>query len=58
VVADTGEVLDAAAADETTECSWRLWPIPGMYAVTSWREVRRTRATFRSAELGFLGVVV
>src|SRR5690349_5513177 len=29
-----------------------------MYAVTSNPLVRRTRATFRSAELGFLGVVV
>src|SRR5215210_441994 len=29
-----------------------------MYAVTSMPLVRRTRATFRSAEFGFLGVVV
>src|SRR4029453_9291301 len=29
-----------------------------MYVVTSMLLVRRTRATFRSAELGFLGVVV
>lgn len=29
-----------------------------MYAVTSWPLVRRTRATFRRAELGFLGVTV
>jgi hypothetical protein len=42
----------------TIECSWRLWPMPGMYAVTSTPEVRRTRATFRRAELGFLGVAV
>src|SRR4051812_45083956 len=42
----------------TIECSCRLWPIPGMYAVTSIPEVRRTRATLRSAEFGFLGVVV
>jgi|GEM_PF-6579301 len=40
------------------ECSWRLWPTPGMYAVTSTPEVRRTRATFRRAEFGFFGVVV
>src|SRR4051812_26835207 len=40
------------------ECSWRLWPIPGMYAVISMPVVNRTRATFRSAEFGFLGVVV
>src|SRR3954454_3688110 len=42
----------------TIECSCRLWPMPGMYAVTSIPDVRRTRATFRSAELGFLGVWV
>src|SRR5205809_7806722 len=42
----------------TIECSWRLWPTPGMYDVTSMPLVRRTRATLRSAELGFLGVVV
>src|SRR5260370_8376702 len=40
------------------ECSWRLWPTPGMYVVTSIPLVKRTRATFRKAELGFLGVVV
>src|SRR2546427_4437181 len=32
--------------------------MPGMYAVTSMPEVSRTRAPLRSAELGFLGVVV
>ena len=42
----------------TIECSWRLWPIPGMYAVTSTPDDSRTRATLRSAEFGFLGVVV
>src|SRR5207237_3636259 len=42
----------------TSECSCRLWPTPGMYVVTSIPLVRRTRATFRSAELGFLGVCV
>src|SRR5208283_4282291 len=42
----------------TMECSWRLWPIPGMYVVTSMALVRRTRATLRSAELGFFGVWV
>src|SRR3954471_20448714 len=42
----------------TIECSWRLWPMPGMYAVTSTPVVSRTRATFRSAEFGFFGVVV
>src|SRR5262249_48884132 len=42
----------------TIECAWRLWPSPGMYAVTSMPFVSRTRATLRSAEFGFLGVVV
>ena len=42
----------------TTECSWRLCPIPGMYADTSMPLVKRTRATLRSAEFGFFGVVV
>src|SRR5918997_4900348 len=42
----------------TTECSWRLWPSPGMYEVTSIPLVSRTRATLRSAEFGFFGVVV
>src|SRR2546425_7813970 len=42
----------------TIECSCRLWPSPGMYAVTSIPFVSRTRATLRSAEFGFLGVVV
>src|SRR5262249_7521429 len=40
------------------ECSWRLCPSPGMYAVTSMPLESRTRATLRSAELGFLGVMV
>src|SRR5437660_2271388 len=42
----------------TIECSCRLCPSPGMYAVTSNPFVRRTRATLRSAEFGFFGVVV
>src|SRR5215216_3384528 len=42
----------------TTECSCRLWPSPGMYVVTSIPVVSRTRATLRSAEFGFFGVVV
>src|ERR1700730_13363436 len=42
----------------TTECSCKLCPSPGIYAVTSiWFE-RRTRAIFRIAEFGFLGVIV
>ena len=32
--------------------------MPGIYAVTSNPEVKRTRATFLRAELGFLGVEV
>src|SRR5678815_2764257 len=40
------------------ECSCRLWPIPGIYVVTSIPLVRRTRATLRSAEFGFFGVWV
>src|SRR5205807_10536902 len=42
----------------TIECSWRLWPTPGMYEVTSMPLVSRTRATLRRAEFGFVGVVV
>src|SRR5690348_10622971 len=42
----------------TTECSCRLCPSPGMYAVTSMPLVRRTRAIFRRAEFGFFGVIV
>ena len=40
------------------ECSCKLCPTPGMYVVTSMPLVRRTRATFRSAEFGFFGVEV
>src|SRR4029077_343079 len=40
------------------ECSCRLWPMPGMYVVTSTEFVKRTRATLRSAEFGFFGVCV
>src|SRR5437867_12279261 len=42
----------------TIECSCRLCPSPGMYAVTSNPFVSLTRATLRSAEFGFFGVVV
>src|SRR5215468_10941155 len=42
----------------TIECSCRLWPMPGMYVVTSTAFVSRTRATLRSAEFGFFGVWV
>src|SRR6185436_15529301 len=40
------------------ECSWRLWPSPGMYTVTSLPLLSRRRAILRSAELGFFGVMV
>ena len=42
----------------TTLCSWRLCPSPGMYAWRTFPDVRRTRATLRLAELGFLGLAV
>src|SRR5271170_2143092 len=42
----------------TIECSCKLWPMPGMYVVTSTEFVNRTRATLRSAEFGFFGVCV
>jgi hypothetical protein len=35
-----------------------LWPIPGIYEVSSIPFFKRTRATFRRAELGFFGVMV
>src|ERR1700746_1494143 len=40
------------------ECSCKLCPSPGMYAITSWPFVNRTLATLRSAEFGFFGVRV
>src|SRR3972149_7975187 len=42
----------------TMECSCRLCPSPGIYAVISIPFVRRTLATFLNAELGFFGVEV
>src|SRR3989344_5922648 len=42
----------------TIECSCKLCPSPGIYAVTSPPLVRRTRATLRNAEFGFFGVTV
>lgn len=53
-----GRSLTRPPLTRTIECSWRLCPSPGMYAVTSMPLVSRTRATFRSAEFGFFGVVV
>ena len=40
------------------ECSCRLCPSPGMYAVTSVPVDSLTLHTFLKAELGFLGVTV
>lgn len=42
----------------TTECSCRLCPSPGIYAVMTLPFEQRTFATFRRAEFGFLGFVV
>src|SRR5688572_12914712 len=39
-------------------CSCSEWPSPGMYTVTSLPLDKRTRVIFRSAEFGFLGVIV
>jgi hypothetical protein len=43
---------------KTLLCSWRLWPMPGIWAMRYLRLVRRILATFQIPELGFLGVVV
>src|SRR6478736_5222958 len=53
-----GRSLTLPPRTSTTECSCRLCPMPGMYAVTSIWLVSRTRAILRSAEFGFLGVIV
>src|SRR3954468_8100066 len=53
-----GRSLTRPPRTSTTECSCRLCPSPGMYVVTSMPPEMRTRATLRSAEFGFLGVVV
>src|ERR1700726_3693190 len=53
-----GRSLTRPPRTSTTECSCRLCPSPGMYAVTSIEPEMRTRATLRSAEFGFFGVVV
>src|SRR5690625_3684545 len=42
----------------TTLCSCRLCPIPGIYACTSMLLDKRTLAYLRSAEFGFFGVNV
>jgi len=43
VITHAGEVFHPASTYEHTECSCRLWPMPGMYAVTSIPLVSRTR---------------
>lgn len=40
----------------TTECSCKVWPSPGIYAITRDRVVNSTFVTFLFAELGFLGL--
>jgi hypothetical protein len=50
VVSDAGEILDAATADEDDGVLLEI-------VADAW-DVRRTRATLRRAELGFLGVWV
>jgi hypothetical protein len=42
----------------TTLCSCRLWPSPGIYAIVDLPVVSFTLQTFRTAELGFFGLVV
>ncbi len=53
-----GKSFTLPPRNKITECSCRLCPSPPIYVVTSYPLVRRTRATFLSAEFGFLGVVV
>ena len=53
-----GKSLTRPPRTITIECSCRLCPSSGMYAITSYPFVSRTLATFRIAEFGFLGVRV
>src|ERR1019366_1294218 len=53
-----GRSLTRPPRTSTIECSCKLWPSPGIYAVTSMPLDKRTRATLRSAELGFFGVMI
>src|SRR5204862_1670458 len=53
-----GRSLTRPPRTSTTLCSCRLWPSPPMYEMISNPFVSRTLATLRSAEFGFLGVVV
>src|SRR5699024_7721286 len=43
---------------KTTECSCKLWPIPGIYALTSILFESLTRAYLRKAEFGLRGAIV
>lgn len=42
----------------TDEYFWILWPWPCIYAVTKRKFVKRTLATLRNAEFGFLGDMI
>jgi hypothetical protein len=53
-----GKSLTRPPRTSTIECSCKLWPSPGMYTVASFPFESRTRAIFRKAEFGFLGVMV
>ena len=53
-----GKSLTLPPLIKTTLCSCKLWPSPGMYAITSISFVSLTLAIFLKAELGFLGVSV
>src|SRR5207249_2290996 len=58
VITDAGRSFTRPPRTSTIECSCKLCPSPGIYAITSCPFVRRTLATFRSAEFGFFGVRV
>ena len=58
LVAEARQVLDAAAADEDDRVLLEVVPLAGDVGATSIWFVSRTRATLRSAEFGFFGVVV
>jgi hypothetical protein len=58
VVADAGEILDAAAADHDDRVLLEIVTLARDVAHHLVRLVSRTLATLRIAEFGFLGVVV
>jgi len=43
---------------KTTLCCWILWPLPGIYAVTTLPLLNLILAVFRSPEFGFFGFVI